>query len=129
MSLVRVLKCPCNPDHVYASAAAFYAHKKSHRHKAWESGQHSEKIEAKRRDDEIFRLNLKLKDRDEQIEKLIVEKNKLVEKLKISQQEKNTSSFSDNEVQKIILLCENAKKQNKKLICENRSLMKLLKSS
>jgi hypothetical protein len=125
MSLTRVLKCPCNPDHIYASAAAFYAHKKTQRHKAWEIGQHSEKIEAKRRDDEIFRLNLKLKDRDEQIEKLIIEKNNLIEKLKNPQQE---SSFSDNDIRTLIFSCEKLKKQNEKLVFENKRLMKLLKS-
>lgn len=126
MSLVHVLKCPCNPDHIYASPAAFSAHKKSHRHKAWESGQHSEKVEAKRRDDEIFRLNLKLRDRDEQIEKLIIEKNSLSEKLK---NPTSTSLLTNNEIQKLLLSHENLKKQNKKLMIENRSLMKLLKSS
>ena len=125
MSHTRVLKCPCNPEHIYASAAAFYAHKKTQRHKAWEIGQHSEKIEAKRRDDEIFRLNLKLKDRDEQIEKLIIEKNNLIEKLKNPQQE---SSFSDNDIRTLIFSCEKLKKQNEKLVFENKRLMKLLKS-
>jgi len=128
MSIVHVLNCPCNPNHIYASAAAFYAHKKTQRHKAWETGQHSEKIEAKRRDDEIFRLNLKLKDRDEQIEKLIIEKNNLEEKLKNSVQE-SSNSFSEKDVHKILHSYENLKKQNKKLVSENRSLMKLLKSS
>ena len=106
--------------------AALNAHKRSQRHKAWESGQHSEKVEAKRRDDEIFRLNLKLRDRDEQIEKLIIEKNNLSEKLK---NPTSTSLLTNNEIHKLLLSHENLKKQNKKLMIENRSLMKLLKSS
>ena len=128
MSLVHVLKCPCNPDHIYASVTALNAHKRSQRHKAWESGQHSEKVEAKRRDDEIFRLNLKLRDRDEQIEKLIIEKNNLSEKLK-NPTSTSASLLTNNEIQKLLLSHENLKKQNKKLMIENRSLMKLLKSS
>ena len=115
-SIIQVLSCPCNPKHTYNSKSAFYTHKKSNRHKAWEFGQHSEKIEAKRRDDEIFTLNLKLKDREEQIEKLMFEKLKLLE---------NQNKFP--EIEGILKLCENLKKENKKLQAENNAYKVLMK--
>lgn len=115
-SIIKVLTCPCNPTHTYQSKSAFYTHKKSNRHKAWEFGQQSEKIEAKRRDDEIFTLNFKLKDREEQIEKLMIEKVKLLELRQDIPDLKN-----------ILNLCEQLKKENKKLKAENNAYKILVK--
>lgn len=109
-SIVKVLTCKCNPEHIYNSSSAFSAHKKSKRHKAWECGQQSEKVEAKRRDDDIFRLELKLKDREEQIEK-----TKLNEQL------------SPSEDVDTLNLCELLKKENIRLKTENNAFRILLK--
>ena len=114
-SIVKVLTCKCNPDHIYNSSSAFSSHKKSNRHKAWECGQQSEKVEAKRRDDDIFRLELKLKDREEQIEKLIIEKTKLIEQLRPSEDIDTLN------------LCELLKKENIRLKTENNAFKILLK--
>ncbi len=108
-SIVQVYNCPCNPRHTYPSKSAFGTHKKSNRHKAWEFGQQSEKIEAKRRDDEIFTLNLKIKDREELIEKLITEKVKLLE------------------IQQKYSEFEHIKKENKQLKIENSKLTSFFK--
>ena len=74
MDLVKCLICDCSMNFVYSSRATFSAHKKSRKHLAWERGQKSEKVEATRRDNEIYTLKLKISDRDETIERLCVEK-------------------------------------------------------
>jgi len=101
-TIVQVYNCPCNPEHIYQSKSTYGTHKKSNRHKAWEFGQQSEKIEAKRRDDEIFTLNLKIKDREELIEKLL-------------------------EIQKKYSEFEHIKKENKQLKIENIKLKSFFK--
>ncbi len=132
-TIVKVLSCACNPGHVYPTPSAFSQHKKSQRHKAWEIGQKSEKIEAKRRDDEIFTLNLKLKDREEQIEKLIIEKNKLSEKIN----EITSSSFgnckaleeSQQQVKMLLSRIETIKSTNTKLKKDNECYKTLMKKN
>ena len=84
MALVRCLVCDCSPNFVFNTRATFSAHKKSLKHLAWERGQKSEKIEATRRDNEIYTLRLKISDREETIERLCCEKrelNKIIEEL------------------------------------------------
>jgi hypothetical protein len=86
MALVRCLVCDCSPNFVFNTKATFSAHKKSLKHLAWERGQNSEKVEATRRDNEIYMLRLKLSDREETIERLCCEKrelNKIIEELVI----------------------------------------------
>lgn len=130
-NIVKVLSCACNPGHVYPTSSAYSQHKKSQRHKAWEFGQKSEKIEAKRRDDEIFTLNLKLKDREEQIEKLIIEKNKLSEKFNeiTSSSIGNCKALEESQQQVIMLLShiENTKTINAKLRKDNKYYETLMK--
>ena len=47
---------------------------------AWEAGCKSDKIEATRRDNEIFMLKLKLRDREDTIERLYGEKQEISKK-------------------------------------------------
>ena len=84
MALVKCLICDCSPNFVFNTRATFSAHKKSLKHLAWERGQKSEKVEATRRDNEIYTLRLKISDREETIERLCCEKrelNKIIEEL------------------------------------------------
>lgn len=98
MDIVTTYTCQCTPGKMYASRAAMYAHKKTKKHQAWEHKSKDQKIENTRRDNEIFMLNNKLKDRDEQIEKLILEKNELKKDTRESVDYKQTI----NEMFKII---------------------------
>jgi uncharacterized coiled-coil protein SlyX len=70
MEVCRTYTCPCRPDFVYASSQALYQHKKTQRHRVWEERTKCEKIDATKRDNEIFTLRLKLSDREETIERL-----------------------------------------------------------
>ena len=90
MDITTTLTCPCRPGFIYASKQALYTHKKSQRHKAWEEKTKCEKIDATKRDNELFTLRLKLSDREETIEKmnskiidLTVKNKKLVDDVKI----------------------------------------------
>ena len=90
MDITTTLTCPCRPGFVYASKQALYTHKKSQRHKTWEEKTKCEKIDATKRDNELFTLRLKLSDREETIEKLnsriidlAVKNKKLVDDVKI----------------------------------------------
>ena len=77
MELVRILSCSCSPEFVFSSPQTFSAHKKSKKHVAWEAGRKCDKIEATRRDNDIYTLGLKIKDREDTIERLCVEKSNL----------------------------------------------------
>ena len=70
MELINTYTCPCRPNFTYASNQALYQHKKSQRHKAWEERIKSEKIDATKKDNELFTLRLKLSDREEKIREL-----------------------------------------------------------
>jgi hypothetical protein len=123
MSLVKVYTCGCNPGHTYSSSSSFSSHKKSARHKVWEDRSKDDIAEIKKRDNEIFSLKLKIKDRDEHIEKLILEKN-------IVQQELDQSKINLSEVGdtgQLLSLIENLKNQNTKLKFTNNKLSELLK--
>ncbi len=76
--------CPCRPGFTYASRQALNTHKKSQRHQIWEARSKSEQIDATHRDNRLLTCQLKLKDRDETIEKLqkeIVQLNVRLHKL------------------------------------------------
>ena len=77
MELVRILSCSCSPEFVFSSPQTLSAHKKSKKHVAWEAGRKCDKIEATRRDNDIYTLGLKIKDREDTIERLCVEKSNL----------------------------------------------------
>ena len=70
MEIATTFTCPCRPGFTYASKQALYNHKKSQRHQAYENKTKSEKIDATKRDNELFALRLKLSDREETIERL-----------------------------------------------------------
>ena len=70
MEVARTYTCPCRPGFTYASSQALYQHKKTQRHKLWEDRTKCEKIDATKKDNELFTLRLKLSDREETIEKL-----------------------------------------------------------
>ena len=80
MALVKCLQCECTSDFTFGSVVTFNNHKKSQRHLAWEAGCKSDKIEATRRDNEIFTLKLKLRDREDTIERLYSEKHEISKK-------------------------------------------------
>ena len=70
MDLVHTYACPCRPGFMYASKQALSVHKKSQRHQIYETKTKCEKVDATRRDNDLFTLRLKLSDREESIEKL-----------------------------------------------------------
>lgn len=70
MEVVRTYTCPCRPGFTYASSSALHQHKKTQRHRVWEERTRCEKIDATKKDNELFTLRLKLSDREETIEKL-----------------------------------------------------------
>ena len=115
MDLVRTYACQCTPDKVFASSSSLSAHKKTKKHIAYEQKTKETKIQDTKKDNEIFSMNLKIKDRDEQIEKLIMEKHELIKKLeKISECDNHINELHD----KII----NLQTANKRLRSENTSL-------
>lgn len=79
MELACTHTCPCTPGKNYSSLSQ---HKKTKKHLAYEAKSKEQKMSETKRDNELFTLNLKLKDREEQIEKLIMEKHNLQEELK-----------------------------------------------
>ena len=77
MEITRTYTCPCSPGKLFSSSSSLSQHKKTKRHLA-----HEQKINDTKRDNELFTANLKIKDRDEQIENLIMEKHHLQEENK-----------------------------------------------
>lgn len=70
MEITKTYTCPCRPGFTYASSQALYQHRRTQRHKLWEDRTKCEKIDATKKDNELFTLRLKLSDREETIEKL-----------------------------------------------------------
>ena len=70
MEVVKTHTCPCRPGFTYSSSQALYQHKRTQRHKLWEERTKCEKIDATKRDNDLFTIRLKLSDREETIEKL-----------------------------------------------------------
>lgn len=108
MDLVKVYTCPCCLDKVFSSSSSLSQHKKSKKHKMWEEKTKVQKIEETRKENEIFANKLKLKDRDEMIEKLILEKgdlqneiNVLKEKVKMVVEHERTIYILVNKLEKI----------------------------
>lgn len=90
MELVKTHTCPCSPGKFFSSSATLSSHRKSQKHLAYVNKSREQKIVETKQDNEIFSLKLRIEDRNQQIEKLILEKNKLEEKLKvIPEYEKN----------------------------------------
>ena len=90
MEITPTFTCPCRPGFIYSSKQALNAHKKSQRHRLWEDKTKCEKIDATKRDNELFTLRLRLNDREETIEKLnariidlTVKNKKLMDDVKI----------------------------------------------
>ena len=108
MELVKVYTCPCCPEKVFSSSSTLSQHKKSKKHKIWEEKSKVQKIEETRKENEIFANKLKLKDRDEMIEKLILEKgelqneiNTLKEKVKMVDEHERTIYLLLNKIEKM----------------------------
>lgn len=118
MEIVRTYTCPCSPEKFFSSSSSLSQHKKTKRHLAYEEKSKEQKVSETKRDNELFTANLKIKDRDEQIEKLIMEKHKLQEEnKKLLEYEKHV-----NELCTKILNLQSA---NKRLKSENTSLRAL----
>ena len=64
------MQCACNPNKKYASTSTFHQHKKSQKHLAWEAGCNSDRIDATRRDNEVFTQKLKNSQQAETIARL-----------------------------------------------------------
>lgn len=119
MELVRTYTCPCSPGKIFASSSSLYAHKKTKKHFAYEEKNKEQKIQDTKKENEILTINLKLKDRDEQIEKLIMEKHELIKQLeKHSENKKHIDELCN----KIL----NLQTANKRLKSENTSLRTML---
>ena len=112
MEIVRTYTCPCSPGKTFSSSSGLSQHKKTKRHLAYEEKSKEHKVSETKRDNELFTANLKIKDRDEQIEKLIMEKHQL--------QEENKKHV--NELCTKILNLQSA---NKRLKSENTTLRTL----
>ena len=115
MEIIRTYTCPCSHGKFFSCSSSLSAHKKTKKHLAYEEKSREQKISETKKDNELFTANLKIKDRDEQIEKLIMEKHNLQEKnKKLLEYEKHV-----NELCTKILNLQSA---NKRLISENRTL-------
>ena len=66
-SLVEVLTCACNPGKVYTSKATFQAHKKTQRHRIWDStrGERDSTMRVISKDYEIIRLKKRIAELEE----------------------------------------------------------------
>ncbi len=94
MELVKTYTCSCSPGKFFSSSSGLSQHRKTKKHLAFEEKLKEHKISETRRDNEILTLNLKIKDREEQIEKLIMEKYHLQEKNnKLLEYENNISDL------------------------------------
>lgn len=111
MELVKVYTCPCYPEKVFSSSSTLSQHKKSKKHKIWEEKSKVQKIEETRKENEIFANKLKLKDRDEMIEKLILEKRELQNEINILREK---VKMVDEHERTIYLLLNNIEKMRKK---------------
>ena len=119
MEIVKTHTCPCSPGKVFSSSASLSQHRKTKKHLAYVDKSKEQKIRENKQDNEIFSLKLKIEDRDQQIEKLILEKNKLEEKLKvIPEYEKN--------VEDLITKLQNLQTTNKRVRTENVNLRTLI---
>ena len=119
MEIVKTHTCPCSPEKVFSSSASLSQHRKTKKHLAYVDKSKEQKIRENKQDNEISSLKLKIEDRDQQIEKLILEKNKLEEKLKvIPEYEKN--------VEDLITKLQNLQTTNKRVRTENVNLRTLI---
>ncbi len=119
MELVRTYTCHCSPGKIFASSSSLSSHKKTKKHLSYEEKTKETKIQDTKKENEIFAINLKLKDRDEQIEKLIMEKHELIKKIeKHSESEKHINELCDRII--------NLQTTNKRLKSENISLKTML---
>ena len=82
-ALVTTCTCPCTPGKVFK---ALSTHKKTKKHLAWEQKTTEQKIQETKSDNEILRLNTRIKDLKEDLEELAVEKNSLKTQLMEAQQ-------------------------------------------
>ena len=118
MEITRTYTCPCSPGKLFSSSSSLSQHRKTKRHLAHEEKSKEQKISDTKRDNELFTANLKIKDRDEQIENLIMEKHHLQEEnKKLLEYEKHV-----NELCTKILNLQSA---NKRLKSENTTLRNL----
>jgi hypothetical protein len=119
MEIVKTHTCPCSPGKVFSSSASLSQHRKTKKHLAYVDKSKEQKIVETKQDNEIFSLKLKIEDRDQQIEKLILEKNNLEEKLKvIPEYEKN--------IEDLITKLQNLQTTNKRVRTENFNLRTLI---
>ena len=82
MEIVKTYTCPCSPGKFFSSSSGLSQHRKTKKHLAYEVKTKDQKVIETKRDNEILTLKMKITDRDEQIEKLIMEKHDLQEKNK-----------------------------------------------
>ena len=66
-ALVEILECACNPGKVYTSKGTFQAHKKTQRHRIWESnrGERDSTMRSISKDYEIIRLKRRIAELEE----------------------------------------------------------------
>lgn len=119
MEIVKTHTCPCSPGKVFSSSASLSQHRKTKKHLAYIDKTREQKILETKQDNEIFSLKLRIEDRDQQIEKLILEKNKMEEKLKIiPEYEKN--------IEDLLTKLQNFQTANKRMRTENANLRSLV---
>jgi FtsZ-binding cell division protein ZapB len=118
MEIIKTYTCPCSPGKFFSSSSGLSQHKRTKKHLAYEEKSKQQKISETKRDNEIFTLNLRIKDRDEQIEKLIMEKHELQEKNKKLLEYEND----------ICLKLEQLQTNNKRLKNENVRIRTLLET-
>jgi len=118
MEITRTYTCPCSPGKLFSSSSSLSQHRKTKKHLAHEEKSKEQKISDTKRDNELFTANLKIKDRDEQIENLIMEKHHLREEnKKLLEYEKHVNQLCT----KIL----NLQSANKRLKSENTTLRNL----
>lgn len=121
MDIVRTYTCPCSPGKHFSSSSGLSQHRKTKKHLAYEEKSKVQKISETKHDNELFTLNLKLKDRDEQIEKLIMDKHKMQEEINKLLEYKDTINV-------LVTKISNLQTANKRLHSENQSLRKFQES-
>ena len=118
MELVKTHTCPCSPGKIFSSSASLSQHRKTKKHLAYVEKSKNQKILDTKRENEILSLNLRIEDRDNQIEKLILEKNEMKKETeKIVEYEKN--------IEELIQTIQKLQTTNKGLRTENLNLRKL----
>lgn len=119
MEIVRTYTCPCSPGKTFSSSSTLSQHRKSKKHLAYDEKSKEQKISETKRDNELYTMELKLKDREEHIEKLIMEKHLLQDKIeKHLENEKNIEHLCT----KIL----NLQTANRRLKSENTNLREMV---